>query len=39
MPETINQMIDKIRDSLGELDATPEADQLNELFTVIFLLL
>ncbi|KAI1700562.1 vacuolar protein sorting-associated protein 35 domain-containing protein [Ditylenchus destructor] len=34
-PETINQMIDKIRDSLLQLDPSPEADQLNEIFTAL----
>uniref|UniRef100_A0A915CXI2 Vacuolar protein sorting-associated protein 35 n=1 Tax=Ditylenchus dipsaci TaxID=166011 RepID=A0A915CXI2_9BILA len=34
-PETVNQMIDKIRDLLLQLDPSPEAEQLNEIFTAL----
>src|SRR4051812_34550886 len=33
--DTMNQLIEKIRDALLQLDPSPEADQLNETFKLM----
>jgi len=33
--EAVNQLMEKIRDSLLQLDPSPEADQLNEIFKLM----